>query len=300
MELKLNNLWYYNPWLTIGFAGVLLRLQILLICRSWILIFIWRFWCFCTCFSCRTPLGVEPKHGQILGVQRSCKVGKGKKKRFSKTSKEGPWFCPTKVPFPFFLVFSFFSLHLTFPSLCPPCGTHASDENLFLFFLPQLCTTFELQGFGHNACTLPLPHHQHYLWSPRGKRRVGGMLPPCIDGVVVALPHIIDYNNSSTYYNIVREKKEGRGAPSSNFLCVCVCVFFFSFHCGIFGQWRQLQQRRKRKKMERRRWSRRRKEKNLGASNGKSQAPTTIVGNLNLFQTFAIQAQLVCLKGNSG
>jgi hypothetical protein len=38
----------------------------------------------------------------------------------------------------------------------------------------------------------------------------------------------------------------------------------------------------------------------LGASNGKSQAPTTIVGNLNLFQTFAIQAQLVCLKGNSG
>jgi hypothetical protein len=54
---------------------------------------------------------------------------------------------------------------------------------------------------------LPLPHHQHYLWSPRGKRRVGGLLPPCIDGVVVALPHIIDYNNSSTYYNIVREKK---------------------------------------------------------------------------------------------
>jgi hypothetical protein len=62
----------------------LLGLQILFICGSWSILelkkFTWWFWCFCTYFLCLTPLGVEPKHGQILGVRKLCKVGEEKKR----------------------------------------------------------------------------------------------------------------------------------------------------------------------------------------------------------------------------
>jgi hypothetical protein len=47
---------------------------------------------------------IEPKHGQILGVQKLCKVGEEQNRGHSKTSKEGLWFCPTKVPPTFFWV----------------------------------------------------------------------------------------------------------------------------------------------------------------------------------------------------
>ncbi len=102
--------------LQVGFAGVFFRPQILFIHGSWfakeahitILMFLYL-------FTCTTPLGVEPKQGQILGVRRHW--GREKKGAF-KNIKGGPLVLSNESP-PSFLVFLFLSLS-TSPSLCVP------------------------------------------------------------------------------------------------------------------------------------------------------------------------------------
>ncbi len=71
--------------------------------------FAWRFWCFVICFPCTILLGVEPKHGQILGVWKQHKVLKKKK-----LTNEGPLPLLQRVPpsFSFHFLFSPFSRYL--------------------------------------------------------------------------------------------------------------------------------------------------------------------------------------------
>jgi len=161
-----------------------------------------------------------------LEFKGHAKLGKGKKKkRFSKTSKEGPWFCPTKVPFPFFLVFLFF--HSTSPSLlCVPLVAFMQVMKTLFSSFPNFAQPLNSKDLAtmlaccHFAITNIIFGHRE----EKGERGACCLLASM--GLWLCY-HTIDYNNSTTYYSSVREKKEGKGVPSSNFLYVCVCVCFF-------------------------------------------------------------------------
>ncbi len=81
--------------------------------------FTWQFWCFCICFPCTIPLGIEPKHGQILGVWKLHKMLKKKKQ----THKWGPPTIVAKCPPLLFVSFLFFPFFLV------PCKYSSNFRN---------------------------------------------------------------------------------------------------------------------------------------------------------------------------
>jgi hypothetical protein len=89
-----------------------------------------------------------------------------KKMEHSKTSKEGIWFCPTKAP-PSFLVFLFLSLHLALLFYVPLMAI------MLVMTTPPTCCHFAIACIGSG--------HQE----EKGKQ--GGLFPPHISGVMIAL-----------------------------------------------------------------------------------------------------------------
>jgi hypothetical protein len=103
-----------------------------------------------------------------LEFKACAKLGKKKKGGCSKTSKEGTWFCPTKVP-PFFLVFLFLSFS-TSPSL--PYVPFVAIVQVMTRAPTHCHIAIACIGYGHQE----------------EKGEQGGSLPPRVGGVVVALP----------------------------------------------------------------------------------------------------------------
>ncbi len=148
-----------------------------------------------------------------LEFKGCAKLGKEKKKGVQKHRRKALGFVQQKSPSPLFYFFFFF--HSTSPSLlCVP-----------LVALVQVMTT--TLAHCHFAITRIIFGHRE----EKGKWGACCLLP--LMGLWLHC-HTTNYNNRSTYYSNVREKKEGGGTPFSNFMCVCVCVFS---HCGIFEWW---------------------------------------------------------------